>query len=279
VATGAEPSALCYNPQGDKVCCANFSGHSVTVIDGASNQVIATVATGAEPSALCYNPADNKVYCVNLARDSVAIIGGASNQVITTVAVGSQPGALCYNPRDDKVYCVNNGTGGTSDVTVIGGASDSVVKTITVGLYPCALTCNPARDRVYVANFYSASVSIIGDSAAGGIQERAPLVGRCLSLEAEPNPFSGQTRLRFVVSGGTVPNRSGSGHAPGVRVYDVNGTLVRNLNSTRSLAPLHACSLVWDGTDGSGRRLQAGVYVVRLTDGANSVNRKVMLLR
>ena len=83
--------ALCYNPQDDKVYCANDNGDNVTVIDGASNQVIATVAAGSEPSALCYNPQNNKVYCANYDSDNVTVIDGASNQVITTVAAGSEP--------------------------------------------------------------------------------------------------------------------------------------------------------------------------------------------
>jgi hypothetical protein len=62
----------------------------------------------------------------------------------------------------------------------------------------------------------------------------------------------------------------------------VNGTLVRDLAQIRSTrAGTEACpyDLIWDGTDGMGRRLPAGVYVVRLSDGANSVHRKVLLLR
>jgi flagellar hook assembly protein FlgD len=90
-----------------------------------------------------------------------------------------------------------------------------------------------------------------------------------MMLEAEPNPFSTQVQLRLTTIG----------PRPEVRIYDVNGALVRDFNPTRSLAPSLSCSLLWDGTDGLGRRLPAGVYVVRLTDGATSVNRKVLLLR
>jgi DNA-binding beta-propeller fold protein YncE len=159
-------------------------------------------------------------------------------------------------------------------VTVIDGTSDLVVKAIAVGTGPTALTCNTAQNRVYVANQYSNSVSIIRDSALG-VAERAAPMGRRLSLEAYPNPFSGQVHLRLSARAGT----GASPYRPEVRIYDVNGALVRDFNPTRSLAPLLPCSLVWDGTDGMGRRLPAGVYVVRLTDGTGSANRKVMLLR
>jgi len=265
VAVGSEPSALCYNPQDNKVYCANWANGNTTVIDGATNQVITTVAVGSEPRALCYNLQDNKVYCANDVSANVAVIGGASNQVITFVAAGSYPEALCYNPQDDKVYCTNRSS---SNVTVIDGTSDSVVKTIAVGLEPSALTCNPAQNCIYVANYVSNSISVIRDSALG-VTERAPLTARLASLDAHPNPFTGQVRLQL----------SANGLRPEVRIYDVNGALVRDFNATRFPAPSLACSLVWDGTDGMGRRLPAGAYVVRLTDDVNSVNRKVMLLR
>jgi len=60
----------------------------------------------------------------------------------------------------------------------------------------------------------------------------------------------------------------------------VNGALVRELSEIRDSPQRESPRfLTWDGTDGIGRRLPTGVYVVRLTDGASSVNRKVMLLR
>ena len=59
------------------------------------------------------------------------------------------------------------------------------------------------------------------------MHERAPLVERRLSLEADPNPFSGQVSLRLTANG----------LRPEVRIYDVNGALVRDFNPTRSLAP------------------------------------------
>ena len=62
---GAGPCALCYNPTNNKVYCANSGSDNVTVIDGATNSVIATVTAGSSPRALCYNPTNNKVYCAN----------------------------------------------------------------------------------------------------------------------------------------------------------------------------------------------------------------------
>jgi YVTN family beta-propeller protein len=168
------------------------------------------------------------------------------------------------------VYCANHSG---ANVTVIDGSMDTVLKTIAVDSYPRALVFNPAQSRVYVANSKpgSSNISVIRDSTLG-VAERATLTARHLSLEACPNPFSGQTRLLLTANG----------LRPVVRIYDVNGALVRDLNlarSTRVGTEVCPYDLIWDGTDGMGRRLPTGVYVVRLSDGTGSVNRKVMLLR
>jgi len=105
--TGSTVSAVCYNPQNNKVYCANQSDDNVTVIDGASNAVLATVTAGDFPQALCYNPQSNKVYCANYLSDNVTVIDGATNAVLATVTAGSYPEALCYNPQNNKVYCAN----------------------------------------------------------------------------------------------------------------------------------------------------------------------------
>ena len=62
-----------------------------------------------------------------------------------------------------------------------------------------------------------------------------------------------------------------------VSIYNSAGALVKTLQHQGTASGDN--TLTWDGTDGAGRRVPAGVYVVRVTDGAESVNRKVMLLR
>ena len=90
------PGVLCWNSTDNKVYCANCYGNNVTVIDGATNQVIATAAAGVCPLALCYNPQNNKVYCANQISSDVTVIDGATNGVVATVTAGQNPRALCY---------------------------------------------------------------------------------------------------------------------------------------------------------------------------------------
>jgi flagellar hook assembly protein FlgD len=92
-----------------------------------------------------------------------------------------------------------------------------------------------------------------------------------MALDVFPNPFSGQVRLQLIANG----------LRPEVRIYDVNGALVRDfprfeVRTSKYEGPQF---LVWDGTDDRGRLLPNGVYLVRVTDGSTSASRQVLLLR
>jgi YVTN family beta-propeller protein len=237
----------------------------VEAIGGASDSVLYVVFVGLGLGAIDYYLGTGRVYCANDDSNSVSVIDPVSHHVIA-VPAGHGPCALGYSTASNKVYCAN---GRDSTVTVIDGATNSVLKTMTVGASPIALTCNPVQNRVYVANYGSNSISVVRDSALD-VAERATPTGRRLALEAEPNPFSGRISLRLTANGSR----------PEVRIYDVNGALVRSFPEIRDSPQRDSPRfLVWDGTDGMGRRLPTGVYVVRLTDGANCVQRKVLLLR
>jgi hypothetical protein len=76
-------------------------------------------------------------------------------------------------------------------------------------------------------------------------------------LTVAPNPTRGYAVVRF-----SLP-------APGpvrLAVYDESGRLVRTLLSSRAAGP--AGALGWDCTDNSGRKVGAGVYLLRLTAGS-----------
>jgi YVTN family beta-propeller protein len=90
------------------VYCANGDSDNVSVIDGSSDSVVATVTAGDVPWVLSYNRTSNKIYCANLGSDDVTVIDGSSNSVLHTIAVGDRPVALCHNPAQNRVYVSNS---------------------------------------------------------------------------------------------------------------------------------------------------------------------------
>jgi hypothetical protein len=83
-----------------------------------------------------------------------------------------------------------------------------------------------------------------------------------------PNPFTTETRIGFALT------RAGQ---VGVRIYDVQGRLVRALDEAR-FEPGNA-AMVWDGREDDGRRVAPGVFFYRVTlDGAPAGQGKLVTM-
>jgi hypothetical protein len=98
-----------------------------------------------------------------------------------------------------------------------------------------------------------------------GVAEAQPLPDPSLALAIYPNPAESSARLRseLVRSG---PMR--------LSVIDASGRLCRTIAS--GSLPAGAHEWVWDGRDGAGRSLAAGVYWIRLDTEAGTVTRKAV---
>lgn len=85
---------------------------------------------------------------------------------------------------------------------------------------------------------------------------------------AYPNPFNPRTTISF-----SLPTTS----AATVDVLNVRGHLVRRLFQGELIAGTHR--QVWDGLDGSGRAVSAGVYLVRVRAGRHDGTVKILLAK
>jgi YVTN family beta-propeller protein len=67
--------------------------NSVSVIDTATNTVIATIPVGKSPIGVGVTPDGSKVYVANFQSNTVSVIDTVTNTVIATIRVGVQPAA------------------------------------------------------------------------------------------------------------------------------------------------------------------------------------------
>lgn len=73
-----------------------------------------------------------------------------------------------------------------------------------------------------------------------------------------PNPVDQQTQ--FVID----HNRPGDRLEVTISIYDNHGSLVDTLQLTYNNSPASLKGMFWDGTNGKGRRLEAGLYVYKV---------------
>jgi DNA-binding beta-propeller fold protein YncE len=175
------PKAMAVNEDNHKIYVANFgegvvpatNPGNVTVIDGASHTVIATIATTAGPGAtpplaLAVNPANDKVYVANNINQNVVVIDGSSNSSSTISDPSAvMPRAVAVNPATNRIYVANGGGGGDrGSITVIDGAgSTPTTSRDPHALNPRAVAVNPATNKVYVVNDGSSNVTVFDGGA------------------------------------------------------------------------------------------------------------------
>lgn len=84
-----------------------------------------------------------------------------------------------------------------------------------------------------------------------------------------PNPFNPVTTISYDVPAG--------GAHVSLRIYDTAGRLVRTLVDEQRPAGTHG--ITWDGRNGAGSPVSSGVYFYKMTSGAFSESRRMVLLK
>jgi hypothetical protein len=108
---------------------------------------------------------------------------------------------------------------------------------------------------------------LAGAHIMSGIEQTPPGLGRAELSPNSPNPFTGQTVIRYN------PGRDASAR---VRIYDLRGALVRELADPGSNAVRRVS---WNGQDQNGRPVVPGVYFYRLEGSTQTPFRKAVLTR
>ncbi|MHB1975316.1 MAG: YncE family protein, partial [Acidimicrobiales bacterium] len=96
---------------------------TVSVIDGATNAVTATISVGYGPQGVAVDPSTNTIYTANFADDTVSVIDGATNVAASTISVGSEPMSVAVDPTTNTIYVTNSYS---DTVSVISGSAGGV---------------------------------------------------------------------------------------------------------------------------------------------------------
>jgi hypothetical protein len=121
---------------------------------------------------------------------------------------------------------------------------------------PCLPAASPCDTLIGALGEGCATVGLPG--------EKPPVVTRPL-LAVFPNPFEGSLRIQYAVPGVEPPL---------VRIYTIAGRLVRELKPA-----VTSGVVTWDGRDGDGTGLPAGVYFVKMSGPGDGATQRVVLLR
>ncbi|MFZ1089787.1 MAG: autotransporter-associated beta strand repeat-containing protein, partial [Xanthobacteraceae bacterium] len=135
IPVGSVPAAAAVRGDGSLVYVTNYgsSSGSVSVINTATNTVVATVNVGSFPVGVAITGDGTRVYVANSGSNDVSVINTATNTVVATVNVGPLPQGIVISPNGALAYVAN---GNSNTVSVINTATNTVVATVNVGNGP-----------------------------------------------------------------------------------------------------------------------------------------------
>jgi YVTN family beta-propeller protein len=83
---------------------------TVSVMDTATNTVVATIGVGIGPTGVAITPDGKHAYVANPHSNNVSVIDTASNMVVATVTVGANPNGVAVTPDGKHAYVTNAGS-------------------------------------------------------------------------------------------------------------------------------------------------------------------------
>jgi YVTN family beta-propeller protein len=151
------PIAVAVNPVTNMVYAANYNDATVSVMDGSSNAVVATISVGPGPFSLAVNPVTNLIYVSNSGTPqgtgmSIMVIDGSSNTVTGTLPLVTYPGFIAVNPTTNMVYFTDQYA--SLFVAVMDGSTNQVVAQVLVKEGGCCLygmALNSVTNRLYLS--------------------------------------------------------------------------------------------------------------------------------
>ena len=169
-----EPYTITLNAAGTKAYVTNSSGHTITIINTATNSVSGIISGFDGPDGMVITPDGNFAYVSNYGATPGAGSGNATtvnyvdlktNAIIETIQVGLAPASLAISPDGAYVYVIDYryGTPDDGTISIINTSDNSVELHAVTGLFgPFAIVISPDGKYAYVSNFGSNNFSPVG---------------------------------------------------------------------------------------------------------------------
>ena len=174
---------------------ANYFANTVTLIDPASNNVLATLTVNGRAYGRAFSSNGKYTYIVypknGVPSGTVSVFDTYTRMVTAQATVGNGPNNVAITPDGSLAYTTNFALFGT--VTVTNTSTNTVTATIPVGRYPTGVAITPDGTTAYVASYSDGIVSVI-DIASNAVTSTIQLGPYLLSvgnvLPTTSTPFS-----------------------------------------------------------------------------------------
>ena len=203
---------------------SNFTSNTVSLLDGASAAVTATIPVGLGPWGIALHPLGTEIWVTNRKSKTVSIIDVVTRAVTASIPVSRVPLGIVIDPTGSRAYVASYGTNvievidtatrtrvarfrvdrgpaglaldatgrtlwvasfGANTVQAIDPASGKLLARVRVGRKPLQVGIDDANGRVFVTNFASRSVTVVG-MVSRSVLTTVPVGGKPFGVAVDP---------------------------------------------------------------------------------------------
>jgi YVTN family beta-propeller protein len=161
---------IAYDPSNGYIYVTDEGSDTVSVINGKTNTVIATIPVEAFPEGIVYDPSNGCIYVADDGWRSVSVINGTT--VIATIHVEQGPWGIAYDPSNGYIY-VTNLVSGTVSI-IFTGVSTSSTSTSSVTAPTTSTSTRPTPSVAPALAVVAAVVVVVLVVALLMIKHRKP---------------------------------------------------------------------------------------------------------
>ena len=153
VATGSQPFGVAVNQTTHKVYVANYAGNSLSIFNGDTGVLLATVNFAAlgygQPAYVAVDETLNRAYVTLHAGGRLAVIDGASNALLTTMEAETGAFGVAVHAGLHRAYVTNRDT---RNLAIFDTTTNTRIWEQTAASVgePYAVAVDSVRDRLYI---------------------------------------------------------------------------------------------------------------------------------
>jgi YVTN family beta-propeller protein len=160
IEVGGRPSRIVINELTNRIYVTNTIKNSVSVINGNTQAIIATIKVGNNPVIPpALNVITGRIYVANNLSRFLSVINGRNNKLLQNVQLGRLQSEVVINPLTNRIYVSSAQVEGKGKLFVINGSNNKI---ITTKVLPTSsnITINPNTNHLFVGNFDKNHMSV-----------------------------------------------------------------------------------------------------------------------
>jgi YVTN family beta-propeller protein len=151
-------SAIAITADGGTLLVVNPDSNSLTLVDTASNDVVAELAVGTDPRTVAVDDQGQRAYVANRGSDSVSVVDLKARAVLAEVSVGHRPYGVVVDPAGDRVYLAEQGA---NRVRILDTSEFATRALLPIGERPSGLALSQDGATLYVTHLLTNTVTAL----------------------------------------------------------------------------------------------------------------------